>query len=190
MAERGFRTSGGGRRASADPPDRAAALEIAVRFLATRPRTRWEVERRLARSGAEPSIVRATLARLGAMGYLDDAEFARWWGEQRDRHAPRGRRLIEAELRRSGVPRDVIEGFREEHVDPLRAPEDAALPGTEEERARDALARHLRGRPLPEEPKARQRIGMFLMRRGFDAGTVRGVIRAAGADLEGAEDDG
>ena len=165
-------------------------MEIGVRFLAARPRTRYELERRLRRAGAQDATVEATLVRLAAMGYLDDAAFARWWGEQRDRHAPRGRRLIEAELRRSGVPRDVIEGFRDEHADPQRAPEDAALPGTEEERARVALARHLRGRPLPEEPKARQRIGMFLMRRGFDAGTVRGAIRAAGADLEEAENDG
>jgi len=165
-------------------------MEIGVRFLAARPRTRYELERRLRRAGAQDATVEATLVRLAAMGYLDDAAFARWWGEQRDRHAPRGRRLIEAELRRIGVPRDVIEGFRDEHADPQRAPEDAALPGTEEERARVALARHLRGRPLPEEPKARQRIGMFLMRRGFDAGTVRGAIRAAGADLEEAENDG
>lgn len=157
-------------------------MEIGMRFLAARPRTRFELERRLRRAGAQDATIEATLQRLAGLGYLDDAAFARWWGEQRDRHAPRGRRLIEAELRRSGVPRDVIEGFREEHVDPPRAPEDAALPGTEEERARDALARHLRGRPLAEEPKARQRIGRFLMRRGFDAETVRSAIRAAGTD--------
>ena len=190
MAERGRRASGRGQRPPPEPPDPAAALEIAVRFLGTRPRTRWEVERRLARSGAEPTVVQATVERLAAMGYLDDAEFARWWGEQRDRHAPRGRRLIEAELRRSGVERDVIEAYRDEQADPRRAPEDMALPGTEEERAREALARHLRGRPLPDEPKARQRIGMFLMRRGFDADTVRGAIRAPGAESDEAGDDG
>ena len=122
------------------------------------------------------------MARLAELGYVDDAAFARWWGEQRDRHAPRGRRLIEAELRRSGVPRDVIETYRDEHADPERAPEDVGLPGTEAERARDALARHLRGRPLPVDPKARQRIGMFLVRRGFEPETVRTTLRDAGAD--------
>jgi SOS response regulatory protein OraA/RecX len=64
---------------------------------------------------------------------------------------------------------------------PERAPEDASLPGTEDERAHEALERHLRGRPLPEDPKALQRLGMYLMRRGFDPGTVRTTIRAAGA---------
>ena len=162
-------------------------MATAVRFLGARPRTRSEIERRLRRAGASERVVTATVGRLAELGYVDDAAFARWWGEQRDRHAPRGRLLIEAELRRSGVGRDVIEAYREEHASPERVPEDAALPRTEAERARDALARHLRGRALPVDPKARQRIGMFLVRRGFDPETVRGALRGAGAD---APDDG
>ena len=154
-------------------------MEIAIRFLGARPRTRRELERRLLRAGADASVVQATLGRLAELGYLDDAAFARWWGEQRDRHAPRGRRLIESELRRGGVPHEVIEAYRAEHESPARAPEDAALPGTEGERAREALAQHLRGRPLPAEPKARQRVGMFLVRRGFDPETVRTTLREA-----------
>jgi SOS response regulatory protein OraA/RecX len=90
--------------------------------------------------------------------------------------------MMEAELRQRGVPHEVIVAFRTEHADPERAPEDAGLPGSEEERARQALARHLRGRPMPDDPKALQRIGMYLMRRGFAAETVRATIRAWGVD--------
>ena len=110
-------------------------MEVAARFLATRPRTRWEVERRLRRAGTPDAEIGAALDRLAELGYLDDAAFARWWAEQRDRHSPRGRRMIEAELRQRGVPRDVIEAFRAEHADPERAPEDAGLPGDEPARA-------------------------------------------------------
>jgi regulatory protein len=129
-------------------------------------------------------MVAATTERLRALGYLDDAAFARWWGEQRDRHAPRGRRMVEAELRQRGIGRDVIETFREEHAAPERRPEDAALPANEAERAREALARHLRGRPLPPDRAGLQRIGMFLVRRGFDPDTARSAIRAAGAEAD------
>jgi len=177
MRERGSR-----RHVAPEPPDAETALRIAVRFLGTRPRTRWELERRLRRAGADDSTVESTVERLAELGYLDDAAFARWWGEQRDRHAPRGRRMIEAELRRHGVPRDVVEAYREEHAAPERAAENEHLPSTEAERAGDALERHLRGRPMPTDAKAVQRLGMYLMRRGFDPQTVRSTIRAAGAD--------
>ncbi|HEX2765186.1 MAG TPA: regulatory protein RecX [Candidatus Limnocylindria bacterium] len=172
-----------------EPPDAAGAMEIAARFLGTRPRTRWEVERRLRRAGADEPTVEATLDRLTELGYLDDAAFARWWGEQRDRHRPRGHRLVEAELRQRGVPREVIETFREEHADPERPPEDAGLPATELERAIQALDGHLRGRPLPADRKQVQRIGMFLMRRGFDAETARQALRSAGSDPTETDDE-
>jgi regulatory protein len=152
-------------------------MEIAVRFLAPRPRSRWEVERRLRRAKATDEVIEPTLERLAELGYVDDAAFARWWGDQRDRHAPRGRRMIEAELRRNGVPSEVIEAYRAEHSTPERMGEDQALPGSEEERAAEALARHLKGRPLPTDAGARQRIGMFLVRRGFEPETIRAILR-------------
>ena len=162
-------------------PDPEAAMEIAARFLGSRPRTRWELERRLGRAAAEPEVIEATLDRLAALGYVDDAAFARWWAEQRDRHAPRGRRMVEAELRQHGVSRDVLEELRGgELAEPALDRE--ALPGTELERARVALDRHLRNRPFPPDPKARQRLGAFLVRRGFDPDTVRTTLRMASAE--------
>ena len=155
-------------------------MEIAARFLGARPRTRWELQRRLRRAGAEEPVIEATLVRLASLGYVDDAGFARWWAEQRDRHSPRGRRLVEAELRQRGVPRDVLEEMRgEELAEP--ALDHEALPASEAERAQVALQRHLRGRPLPDDRKALQRVGMFLVRRGFDPETVRTTLREAAA---------
>lgn len=155
------------------------ALEVAARFLATRPRTRWEVRRRLERAGVTDPLLEATLERLEGLGLVDDAAFAAWWRDQRDRHAPRGQRLLESELRAKGVPREVIATLRE--TKPERVPEDALLPATEGDRAREALAGHLRGRPLPTDAKALQRIGMYLVRRGFDPATSRTVIRELAA---------
>ena len=176
------------RRNAAGTPDASAAMEVAIRFLAARPRTRWELDRRLRAAGVGESTIEATLDRLAQLGYVDDAAFARWWGEQRDRHAPRGVRMIEAELRQHGVGRDVIEAYRTDHAEPARAPEDESLPGTEDERAHVALERHLKGRPLPGDPTARQRIGMYLVRRGFDPETVRGALGRAGSPADVADE--
>jgi regulatory protein len=170
------------RREAADerpPPDGDAAMEIAVHFLGSRPRTRWELERRLRRANASDEVIEATLARLARLGYVDDIAFARWWAEQRDRHAPRGRRMVEAELRQRGVARDVLERFRDEV--PEAGDDTAGLPGTEAERALVALARHLRGRPLPDDRAALQRLGQFLIRRGFDPDIARAALREAAA---------
>ena len=154
-------------------------MEIAARFLATRPRSRREVERRLQRAGAEPPVVDATLERLERLGYVDDAAFVRWWTDQRDRHSPRGRRLVEAELRQRGIGREEIEALREAWQEQERSPGDEHLPGSDAERASAALTRHLRGRTIPDERQALQRLGMFLVRRGFDPETARATIRAA-----------
>ena len=156
-------------------------MEIAARFLGTRPRTRRELELRLRHSRAADEVIVATLERLEALGLVDDVAFARWWAEQRDRHAPRGRRMVVAELRQRGVPRDVVEALRgAELAEPALDAE--AIPGSEGERAAVALTRHLKGRSLPADPRALQRLGAFLMRRGFDPETVRATLRAAGRD--------
>jgi regulatory protein len=162
-------------RRAPDPPGPEQAFELAAHFLGTRPRSAWEVRRRLQRAAAEPPTIERVLDRLAGLGLVDDMAFARWWREQRDRHAPRGRRMLEAELRGKGISREVIEALRDDA--PEWAPEDAGLPSTEEERASEALDAHLRGRPLPTDRRALERLGMFLVRRGFDPGTARSLIR-------------
>jgi len=174
----------------AEPPGSEASLEIAAHFLGTRPRSRWEIERRLRRARASDEVIQGTLEYLVKLGLVDDLAFARWWLEQRDRHAPRGQRMVEAELRQHGVGRDVIERLRDE----VKALEGEAgqrageaeldMPSSEEARARVALQQHLRGRPLPDDRKALQRLGMYLMRRGFDPDSVRSALRPAGPEDE------
>lgn len=156
-------------------PDVEQAFELAGHFLGTRPRSRWEVEERLRRAGATEPVITAALARLTRSGFVDDTAFARWWIEQRDTHAPRGRMALEAELRAKRVPQAVIEGMRVEHR------EDGGL--SEGDRAEAALDRHLHGRPLPDDPKALQRLGMYLVRRGFDPATARAVLRRRGSGV-------
>jgi regulatory protein len=182
--------SGTRRRDGKEPPalDSDGAMEVAARYLAARPRTRWELQRRLRRAAVSEELISRTLDRLASLGYVDDAGFARWWAEQRDRNSPRGRRLVEAELRQHGVPREVLEELRGAEI-AGPAHDHEMLPASEAERARVALAGHLRGRPLPDDRKALQRVGMYLVRRGFDPETVRATLRAAAPGEEPAADE-
>ncbi|MDQ3880970.1 MAG: recombination regulator RecX, partial [Chloroflexota bacterium] len=117
------------------------ALAIAERFLAPRPRTRAELVRRLRRANAPDGVIKAALDRLEQLGYVDDAAFARYWIEQRDAHAPRGRPLLTAELRRLGVTAEVIDQALATRDDE-RAPADTRTPGDgEHDRAAAALER-------------------------------------------------
>jgi regulatory protein len=118
-------------------------------------------------------VITATLERLERVGFVDDVAFAQWWVDQRDRYAPRGRAALETELRAKRVPPAIIASLRDEP--------DGESAMSEHERADAALERHLRGRPLPEEPKALQRLGMYLVRRGFDPATARAALRRRGA---------
>lgn len=197
------------RARAATPLGPAQALELATRFLSVRPRSRWEVERRLQRARADDAVVVATIDHLARLGLIEDLAFARWWVDQRDRHAPRGHRLLEAELRQHGVHREVIEQLGDElaadqaEASATRGGEDAAAAEpdprdevegtvTEDDRARIALSRHLRGRPLPSDPRGVQRLGMFLVRRGFDPDTARAAIRSraeSGSALNDADPD-
>jgi regulatory protein len=166
------------RREPKPPPDAESARELAAQYLAARPRSRWEVARRLRRAGAAEELITGTLLRLEQLGFVDDLAFARWWAGQRDQHAPRGRRLIEAELRRRGVAREVLEALRTEREETPGAPAEGDTAWTDEERAREALARRLRGAPVPDDPREIQRLAAFLARRGFEPDIVWAVLKS------------
>lgn len=146
----------------------ARAYQHALALIAGRPRSRAEVERRLREKGYAPEAIVATLERLAANGYVDDAEFARYWAEQRTLHRPRSSRALRYELRRKGVEGGAIE----EAVGGL----------DDEEAAWAALEPKLaQWRALPPEEMQKKASG-FLARRGFGYDVIRRVLRRAGED--------
>ena len=88
--------------------DVSKATEAALRLLTVRPRSEREVRDRLRRKGYGAAAIDATIAKLEGWRYLDDAEFARAWVANREANQPRGRRLLEQELRQKGVEREVV----------------------------------------------------------------------------------
>ncbi len=141
------------------------ALVIANRFLAHRPRTAGEVRVRLRRAQLEPEIIDAALAELEHQGLLDDRRFAALWVENRTAFSPRSARVLEQELRRKGVNREVI--------DQTFA---GAEMGDEAGLALDAGRKRLRSMFALDEETFRRRMAGYLTRRGFDYRATRAAV--------------
>ena len=82
-------------------------LDTAVRILARRSHSQAELKLKLRRRAYDSVAIEDALSRLGELGYLDDAAFARSLANRRG--GERGRRAIAAELAAKGVSREVIQ---------------------------------------------------------------------------------
>ena len=144
--------------------DYSHALNTAVRFLAQRPRSEYEVRQRLRRAGTDAAVVETVLAQLRQHRLVDDQAFAERWVEERQTFRPRGARLLRAELAQHGI---------------ARAGADAATESLDETADQDAYraaarrAERLRGL---DEKTFKTRLGQWLARRGFDWGTIAPVV--------------
>jgi regulatory protein len=149
------------------------ATEAALVFLSYRPRSEKEVRDRLRRGGFEQDAIEHAIARLHEWRYLDDADFARRWVENRTAHRPRGRRLLQQELRHKGIDVEIARD----------AIDDADL---DETGAAEALARRRLPAYAGDEPAAiRRRLGAYLARRGYGYDIIRVALdRALGESEE------
>jgi regulatory protein len=148
--------------------------ERALRLLSVRPRSRRELQRRLLHAGFEAEEVDDELARLEAVGLVDDDAFARQVVEHELTVRRSGRRAVAGRLLAGGVDRATVDRALEEFG-----------PADDEARAIEVAtgrARRLAGMP-PE--RAYQRLVSFLARRGYDGSVARRAARRAlGVDGE------
>jgi regulatory protein len=155
------------------------ALDIAMRYLAARPRSRSEVERRLGRlsprpgrTAVDPAGARRALARLEELGLIDDDAFARWWIENRAAHRPLSARGLRYELGERGVSKELI---------------DTALAGFDDDAAATDWARRRAARLVGLERTAFAAVvGAELQRKGFGHDTIRQALAEAWREREGA----
>jgi regulatory protein len=157
--------------AIADQDTLARATESALVYLAYRPRTEQEVRSRLRRAGHTPEVIAQVMAKLHEWRYLDDADFARRWVESRTAQKPRGKRLLQQELRQKGVAAET-------------AREVIAAAEVDEASAAEALARKRLTSYAGNDPQAvRRKLSAYLARRGYGYDVVRGAIeRVLGED--------
>ena len=92
---------------NADEKERA--LQSALRFIGYKQRTEAEVIKKLENLKYSPEIIDTIMDELREKKYVDDKEFAVQWIEIRGESKPRGKNLLLFELRKKGIPADVIE---------------------------------------------------------------------------------
>jgi regulatory protein len=141
------------------------AYDRAVRFLSYRPRSMAEVRRYLVQDVEDEATIEAVLGKLVEQGYLNDAEFARYWVDSRAQFRPKGPRALRQELRLRGLESAEI---------------DSALAGLNSAEGAYAAARQRAARlatlATGDPPAFRRKLGDFLARRGFDYETIRDVV--------------
>jgi len=135
------------------------AHAAALNFLSYRPRSRREVELRLARSGTEQSVVEAVVGRLERTGLLDDGAFARFWVDNRQSFRPRGKLALRAEMRQKGLANEVIDEALESVGDEAEAAYEAGIAKVRSYRSLD-------------DREFLRRMIAYLQRRGFTYGVA------------------
>jgi regulatory protein len=145
--------------------ERQKAYDRALRYLSFRPRSQAEVRRNLLAAGLAPELVEITLARLAAQGYLDDAEFARFWVENRQQFRPKGSQALRGELRQRGVDSETVEAALTD-LDPAVSAYEAAR----------SRAIRLAALAQADPTVFRRKLGDFLLRRGFAYEVVKETV--------------
>jgi regulatory protein len=129
------------------------ALGVANLLLSFRPRSEQELKQKLLRKGYDTAMVAETMQYLKERRLVNDADFARFWAENRSAFSPRSARMVQLELRQKGVAADVAEETSDE--------------------VNDASAAYLAGvkkaarLEISDYEEFRRRVGEYLRRRGF-----------------------
>ena len=146
----------------------AVARAIVLRQLGIAPRSRAQLERKLAQRGCDPGVAGQVLDRMAEVGLVDDAAFAALLVQSRQRTKGVSGIALRAELREKGIADEIAEeaigGLDEE---------------TERARAEELVDKRIRTMGgLAPDVQARRLAGM-LARKGYSSGTVYAVVREA-----------
>jgi len=131
----------------------------ALRYVAMRPRSIWELETYLKRKDVDEPVAESIIKRLEAVGLLDDTAFAKAWVNNRRLLKSTSRRKLQLELKQKHVPSGIIDAvLREEGADDRTALRELV----EKKRAR-----------YPDQNKFMQ----YLARQGFGYDDIKSVLQ-------------
>ncbi|WP_246858400.1 regulatory protein RecX [Citricoccus sp. SGAir0253] len=170
-----------------EPAAEEVARTIVLRLLTASPKSRRQLEDKLAERGVDPEVTAHVLDRLEDVRLVDDEAFAESYVSTRQRTRGLARGALRRELQQKGVT-----GETAEHALGTIS-EDA-----ERAAAVELVERKLRGRPVPtgndpearaERDKAVRRLAGMLARKGYPPGMALGVVRDVLGGLEDEPDE-
>lgn len=141
-------------------PEPDELRERALRLLARREHSRFELARKLAQAGFDEADVGALLDAFEQKNWLSDRRFAESWVA--DHRAKAGSVKLAYELRQRGLSDSIIESVLGDNRD------------SELERAREVWRKKFGAPPADATEKARQM--RFLQSRGFTSEAIRRVL--------------
>ncbi|MEP7035398.1 MAG: regulatory protein RecX [Actinomycetota bacterium] len=152
-----------------DPHD--AARQIVLRQLAMAPRSRAQLEQKLADRDCPADVAAAVLDRMTEVGLVDDQAFAQMLVRSLQTGRGLAKRALARELRTKGIDDDLAQEALDSISDAL-----------ERDRARDLVDKKLRAmHGLGIEIQTRRLAGL-LARKGYSPSLTYAVIREAIAD--------
>lgn len=143
---------------------REKAFQKALQFINYRPRSEYEIKKKLSDQGFSEPVIANVIAELLQKNYIDDLRFALDWIESRSRSKPRSRRMFRYELQQ----KNISEGSIDKAVS--QAPED-------EELAHRLGQKYLRRFSHLDDDSYKKKMEGVLARRAFPYSVIREEIR-------------
>ena len=139
--------------------DEDKIYQTAVRYIALRPRSEYELSSHLKRKQYKQSGIDSCIARLRQAGLLDDAKFAQDWIQWRQATTPRSKRKLWAELKQKGLDDEIV---------------DSALEAIDYESEVDAVIKIADKKASRYD--SRDKLIAYLSRQGFSYDSIRQAL--------------
>jgi regulatory protein len=139
--------------------------EKLLKFASLRPRSEKEIRDWFKRKKIHISLYKNLFNRLKHLELIDDFKFAQWWVEQRITFRPKGKKVLEMELRQKGIKKETIEKVLND------------FPIDEEKMAKDLISKNAYKWRGLEKRKSFEKKSQFLLRKGFCWDVVKKIVR-------------
>ena len=126
-----------------------------------------EIRTKLNQKGYESEIIEKLISDFVSRKFLNDRQFAESWVENRLLHRPRGPVVLQQELRKKGIDREIINEVLQD------------IQSTYEqiELAKQALAKKKNYQNEKDSMKKRRKIFQYLAQKGFSPDIIREISR-------------